>query len=210
MEKEIMNNVERFLSESKDIKEFAKSYFLYLTRLMERLDTEAITALVDDFNLARKQQSTIFLTGNGGSAATASHMANDIGLALIKKGVENPFRTLALTDNVSVMTAIGNDAGYENLFVQQLQNHYREGDRLVVISASGNSPNLVAAAEWVKAHGGKVIGLTGFDGGKLGELCDLSIHVKTPKGEYGAVEDIHMILDHLISSWLYHTAEETI
>jgi len=111
---------------------------------------------------------------------------------------------LALTDNVPLITAIGNDDGYENIFVNQLRVHYREGDKLIVISASGNSPNVVRAAEWVKQKGGRVIGLIGFDGGKLKEICDIIIHVETPKGEYGPVEDIHTILDHLVANWLQY------
>jgi len=100
------------------------------------------------------------------------------------------------------MTAIANDDGYDNLFVNQLKIHYRDGDKLVVISANGNSRNVVAAAEWVKQCTGRTISIVGFDGGKLKDTCDIVIHVKTEKGECGPVEDIHMIIDHLISNWL--------
>jgi D-sedoheptulose 7-phosphate isomerase len=100
------------------------------------------------------------------------------------------------------MTAIGNDTGFENLFVSQLRIHHRPGDKLIAISASGNSPNVVRGAEWVKDRGGRVIALVGFDGGKLKGLADVVIHAETPKGEYGPVEDIHMILDHLVYTWL--------
>jgi D-sedoheptulose 7-phosphate isomerase len=103
---------------------------------------------------------------------------------------------------VVALTAIGNDAGHENLFVYQLRIHYRPGDKLIAISASGNSPNVVEAARWVKKRGGRVVGLVGFDGGELKRLADVVIHAKTPKGEYGPVEDIHIIMDHLFYSWL--------
>ncbi len=103
---------------------------------------------------------------------------------------------------MAVITAIVNDAGYHNVFVYQLQIHFKPGDMLVAISASGNSPNVVAAAKWVKNHGGKVVGLVGFDGVQLKTLCDLVIHAKTPKGEYGPVEDVHMVLNHLVYTWL--------
>jgi D-sedoheptulose 7-phosphate isomerase len=92
------------------------------------------------------------------------------------------------------MTAIANDEGYENLFVNQLRLHYRPGDLLVAISASGNSPNVVNAARWVKEQGGRVVTITGFDGGKLKSLGDIAIHIDTPKGEFGPVEDLHMIV----------------
>jgi len=158
---------------------------------------------VEELEDAWNNQNTFFLAGNGGSAVTASHMANDIGIDVLKKGGSNkPFRVLALTDNTSVMTAISNDDGYENLFVNQLKIHFRHGDKLGVISASGNSPNVVAAAKWVKKRKGRTVGIVGFDGGKLKDICDIVIHVHTLKGEYGPVEDIHMIIDHLISNWL--------
>ena len=198
-----MNNVERLFSEADCLKQFASGYFKYLYDLLNRIETSVIEAFVEELEDARTNDNTIFLAGNGGSAATASHMANDIGMDVLKKGKsEKPFRAFALTDNVPVMSAIANDDGYDNVFVNQLKVHYRAGDKLVAISASGNSPNVVAAAEWVKNKRGKVIGLIGFDGGRLKDICDVVIQVKTPKGEFGPVEDIHMIIDHLISNWL--------
>ncbi|MCK4814697.1 SIS domain-containing protein [bacterium] len=202
-----MNNVERLFSEADCFEHFANGYFKYLYELLSQIEINAIETFVEELEDARTNDNTIFLAGNGGSAATASHMANDIGVDVLKKGKsEKPFRVFALTDNVSVMSAIANDDGYENVFVNQLKIHYRNGDKLVAISASGNSPNVVAAANWVKNRKGKVIGLIGFDGGKLKDICDVIIHVKTPEGEYGPVEDIHMIIDHLISNWLIYKA----
>ena len=198
-----MNQIERLFEKSHDFVEFSAGYFEYLYELLERLDTDAVALFIRELESARENQSTVFFAGNGGSAVTASHMANDIGVDVLKKGgSDNPFRILALTDNTAVMTAIANDDGYENLFVNQLKIHYRAGDKLVVISASGNSPNVVAAAEWFKQRAGRTIGIVGFDGGKLKDICDIVIHVQTEKGEYGPVEDIHMIIDHLISNWL--------
>jgi D-sedoheptulose 7-phosphate isomerase len=130
-------------------------------------------------------------------------MANDFGIDVLKKGgTDLPFRAMSLTDNAAVMLAIANDDGYDRLFVNQLRVHYRPGDKLVAISASGNSPNVVCAAEWVKKQGGTVISLVGFDGGRLKDISDVLIHVKSEKGEYGPVEDIHMIMDHLLANWL--------
>jgi D-sedoheptulose 7-phosphate isomerase len=198
-----MNNLERFFHEATNFQQFAKAYFTYLSDLLNCLDRDAINKYIEELEDARHNNNTVFLAGNGGSAATSSHMANDFGVDVLKKGgSEKSFRILALTDNVSVMTAIANDDGYENLFVNQLKIHYRPGDKLVAISASGNSPNVVMAAEWVKQRGGKTIGLLGFDGGKLKDICDIVIDVDTPKGEYGPVEDIHIVIDHLISNWL--------
>jgi len=200
-----MNNIEKIANEARNPEEFADKYLDYLTKLVKVLDRGKIAQFIKELEEAYEKGNTIFIAGNGGSAATASHMANDFGMDVLKKGGgDKAFRALALTDNVPLITAIGNDDGYENIFVNQLRVHYREGDKLIVISASGNSPNVLRAAEWVKEKGGKVMGLVGFDGGKLKEVCDIIIHVETPKGEYGPVEDIHTILDHLVANWLQY------
>lgn len=198
-----MNNVEKIFLTSKNVEQFAAGYFDYLSNLLKKISAKQIVAFIEELETARKERNAIFIAGNGGSATTATHMANDIGLNVIRKNEAlDPFRVLALTDSISLMTAIANDDGYENIFVNQLRIHYKTGDKLIVISASGNSPNLIKAAEWVKANNGKVIGLLGFDGGSLKNICDTVISVDTPKGEYGPVEDIHLILDHLIAIWL--------
>jgi len=200
-----MKTIESLLNEASDVQQFSKGYFSYLSSLLDELDTNAIAAFADEMENARKNQNTIFFIGNGGSASTASHMANDFGTDIRKKGGSDlPFRALSLTDNNAVMMAIANDDGYGNLFVNQLRIHYRPGDILVAISASGNSSNIVCAAEWVKEKGGIVMSLVGFDGGRLKEISDVVIHVKSQKGEYGPVEDVHMIMDHLLANWLQY------
>ena len=98
--------------------------------------------------------------------------------------------------------ALANDEGYDRMFVDQLKIQMRDGDSLVAISASGNSPNVIAAVEYAQSRSATIVGLTGFDGGRLKELSDISLHVQTAKGEYGPVEDIHMIFDHLVGSYL--------
>lgn len=200
-----MNKLECLFKESTSIEYFAEGYYNYLYKLLHTIDIKEIAAFAMEMENARKKHNTVFFIGNGGSAATASHMANDFGMDILKKtGGDLPFRAMALTDNAAVMLAIANDDGYERLFVNQLRVHYRSGDSLVAISASGNSPNVVAAAEWVKDRGGKVISLVGFDGGKLKDISDIIIHAKSEKGEYGPVEDIHMIMDHLLANWLQY------
>jgi|TARA_B100000315_G_scaffold138582_1_gene127610 D-sedoheptulose 7-phosphate isomerase len=198
-----MNNIIQLFKETNNAEEFAAGYFKYLYDLLKQIDLGAVAAFIEELKTARRNGNTVFFSGNGGSAATAMHMANDIGLDIMKKsGADRSFRALALSDNVPIITAIGNDDGYNNIFLYQLKIHYRPGDKLVVISASGNSENVVVAAKWVKQQGGTVIGLVGFDGGSLKDICDIVIHVKTPKGEYGPVEDIHMIMDHIVANYL--------
>ena len=198
-----MNNLERvFQSSQGDIATFASGYFKYLKQVLDSLDAAALQKLALEFRQVREDGQTIFVAGNGGSASTASTMANDIGFDIIKKtGTTKAFRVLSLTDNNSVLTAIANDSGYENIFINQLKIHYRKGDRLIVISASGNSPNLIEAAKWVKAQEGRVIGFLGFSGGRLMELCDITIYFSTEPGEYGPVEDAHLIINHVLAHW---------
>ena len=197
-----MNTIEHMLQESKDIGEFSKKYFDYIFKLLADIDEESLSAFIQQMEDARQSGNTIFFIGNGGSAATASHMVNDFGTGIGKKiqGAP-PFRVVSLNDNSAVMLAVANDDGYDQIFINQLRVLYRPGDKLVAISASGNSPNLINAAEWVKEQGGVVISLVGFDGGKLKPISDVAIHVKSAKGDYGPVEDIHLILDHLLSYW---------
>nr|WP_319395147.1 SIS domain-containing protein [uncultured Desulfobacter sp.] len=200
-----MNNIEALARESVTVQQFAAGYLNYLSTLFQKMDMQALASVVAELESARKAQNTVFVCGNGGSAATASHMANDFGVDVYKKGGSgNPYRILSLTDNPAVMLAIANDDGYHNLFINQLKIHYRDGDKLIAISASGNSPNVIEASRWVKEKGGVVMGLTGFDGGELAKLADININISTPKGEYGPVEDLHMILDHLIANWLQY------
>ncbi len=178
-----------------------KKYGNYLYDLLSRLNYDIIDRIIDCFNKARSRGSTIFFIGNGGSAATASHFAQDLGEVGRKSGKKH-FRTLSLTDNVSFITAMGNDYGFEKIFTGQLDNLFKEDDILVAISASGNSPNVIEAVKLVKKLGGVTIGFVGFDGGRLKNLCDLVVHVEANKGEYGPVEDIHLIIDHMITSFI--------
>lgn len=200
-----MNYIDKILKCSQSLKSFAENYTAYLYQILCSLDEKSLNDFSESLNNARAKGRTIFFIGNGGSAATASHMANDFGTDILKRtNTKKPFRAMSLTDNCAVMLAVANDSGYENIFVNQLKLCYRKGDVLVAISVSGNSANVVEAAKWVKNQKGKVLSLVGFDGGKLKEISDISIHVKSNKGEYGPVEDVHMILDHLISYWLQY------
>lgn len=197
-----MNNIDKVYQESKDISEFASGYFKYLKNVLDSLDPTSLKQLSDELEDARQNGNTIFVAGNGGSSTTASTMANDLGFDIIKKtGTDKPFKVLALTDNISVISAISNDIGFENIFINQLKIHCRKGDKLLVISASGNSENVIRAANWVKSHEGRVIGFLGFKGGKLKDMCDVLIHVKTEPGEYGPVEDVHLIMNHVLTHW---------
>jgi D-sedoheptulose 7-phosphate isomerase len=198
----MLNQIDKLAREAATPAEFARGYFNYLKSVLDAVSPEAIDALVEEFEAARSAGTTIFVAGNGGSATTATSMANDLGFDVLKKtGTAVPFRLLALTDSNAVITASANDVGYERIFVNQLSIHWREGDRLLLISASGNSPNLVEAAKWMRSRKGRVISFLGFDGGELSHLSDLVVHVPTSKGEYGPVEDAHLVLNHVLAHW---------
>ena len=195
-----MNRLDRIFAEQPGAEGFARHYLEYLGEVIAGIDTAAIAQFVDALLEARERGARIFFIGNGGSAATASHFANDIAVGT--RTPAKPFRALSLTDNVAVITAIANDDGYDNVFVQQLETLMQPGDVVVAISASGNSANVVKAIEYANANGAHSIALTGFDGGRLSVLAGLSVHIPTQAGEYGPAEDGHMIIDHLIGSYL--------
>lgn len=193
-----MNNLDRIYN--RDPVVFAKAYFDYLIEVIKKIDTNAVGQFIETILDARAREANIYFIGNGGSAATASHFANDIAIGT--NSYAKPFRAVSLTDNQAVITAIANDFGYEDIFLRQLQVLGRKGDVLVAISASGNSPNLVKTMEYAKTVGIKAVAITAFDGGKMKKIADEGIHVITEAKEYGPAEDSHMILDHLVGAYL--------
>ena len=195
-----MNHLDKIYESSENSTEFAQKYASHLSEILMNIPFEEVTRFVDLLLESRAKKQTVFFIGNGGSAATASHFANDIGIGT--RCDEDPFQVMALTDNQAMITAIANDFGYDYIFTKQLVGQMKKGDVLVAISASGNSPNIINAVEMAKSMGNKVVGLTGFDGGKLKEHSDIKIHIQTQKGEYGPVEDAHMFIDHLVGSYL--------
>jgi len=187
---------------------FIKDYIEKLTYILNNLDTNEIVEIKDALELTIKNNSKIYILGNGGSAATSSHMANDLSVGLKLRDIRN-FDVESLSDNSSICTAIANDIGYENIFYAQLKNKIKKDDVLIAISCSGNSANIIKAVEYAKNIGTTIIGMTGFEGGKLKELSDINFHVQTSKGEYGLVEDAHMILDHILYSYYISLKPET-
>jgi len=196
-----MNAVDKIFQDSKnDPVEFSKKYTAYLSSLLDKLDHKSVADFICTLLEARETGKRIFFIGNGGSAATASHFANDIGIGT--RTFDKPFKAISLTDNNAVMTAIGNDDGYDHIFLQQLQVQMEDGDIVVAISASGNSENVLKAMDYAKTRNGKTVAIVGFDGGKCAGRADLTLLIETAKGEYGPVEDMHMILDHLVGAYL--------
>ena len=189
---------------------FIEQYVNKLTKLLSSIDKNSIENIVELLEKTIQNKSTIYIIGNGGSAATASHMVNDFGIGLKRRDIRN-FNVVSLADNTPVCSAIANDIGYENIFYMQLKGNLKKDDLVIAISCSGNSDNIIKAVKYAKEVGSSVIGLTGFDGGELKKLSDINFHVNTQSGEYGLVEDMHMILDHIIYSYyidLKNTVED--
>lgn len=185
-----------------DYKNDIKTYLENEIEVIKNLDIDAINDAMNSIMEAYEGKKKIYIFGNGGSSATASHYQNDFNKG-ISEYVENKFKFHCLNDNMATIMAIANDIGFEEVFRFQLTNNLEEGDLIVAISGSGNSKNVINAVEYAKKQGNKVIGLTGFKGGKLKELSDISLHA--PINSMQITEDIHMIFDHLIMSIFYKT-----
>ena len=179
-----------------DIKDYIELERDVLSKLSVEDIDKAINLIVETF----ENGNTIYTLGNGGSASTASHFQNDFNKG-ISEYTEKKFNFHCLCDNVSTMMAIANDISYDDIFAFQLKGHLKPGDVVLAISGSGNSKNVIKAVEYAKECGNKVIGLTGYGGGKLKELADVSLHV--PINSMQVTEDIHMVFDHLMMSVLY-------
>jgi D-sedoheptulose 7-phosphate isomerase len=182
-----------------DPRNIAQNYVAELRGVLAELDLDAVAAAAAVLLDAYENGRTVFICGNGGSASTASHMAADLGKNTVAAGKPR-LRVISLNDNMAWFSALANDLGYDGVFVEQIENLLQPGDVLIAISASGNSPNVVRAAEFAKAHGGRVLALVGFQGGRLRELAHQVVHLKCD--DYGPVEDGHLVLNHIFTETL--------
>jgi D-sedoheptulose 7-phosphate isomerase len=181
----------------------------YLERLrseLTRVDRAALGRWSDHLYQAWRTGKFVFILGNGGSATTATHMSEDLGKSTLRASdlqdeSRRRLKVMSLTDNLGWITAVGNDVGYDQVFVQQLMNYADDGDLLIAISGSGNSPNVLRAVDWANRHGIRTFGLTGFAGGKLREMQQDGLHV--PLDDMGMVESIHLCLFHWVLNDVY-------
>lgn len=172
-----------------------QNYISTLQKTMSELPQPLISEVIHVLQRARMQGNQVFIMGNGGSASTASHFVCDLAKNTRYDGLPH-FRVIGLADNMEIFSAYANDEGYESVFSQQLINLVNPGDVVIAISASGNSMNVVNAVEEAQKHSATTIGFTGFDGGRVGKLVDIHIHVDSKIIEH--VEDIHLMLEHMI------------
>ena len=195
-----MTPLESLFKDHHQAAQYARAYVDNLIVILKGLDHEAVTGIIGVFEQVYRRKGRIYFAGNGGSASTCGHFVNDLHAGSLRHG-GGGFRLMDLTSNIAALTALANDIGYEDVFLKQLEGIIEPGDALVVISASGNSKNLIKAVDYAKSQGVDTVGLLGFDGGELKLLCDMALIVSTPPGQYGPVEDIHLMVNHLISTY---------
>lgn len=182
-------------------------YISEFKSLLDQLPLEVIAQVIEIVHEARMQGRKVFIMGNGGSASTASHMVCDLAKNTRKPGLPS-LKVIGLADNMPIFSAYANDEGYENVFAQQLANLVEKDDVVIAISASGNSKNVLRAVELANRMGALTIGFTGFDGGQLGKMAQIHLHV--PSDCIEQVEDIHLMLDHIITRGLKELAQNLI
>lgn len=185
------------------LKNLSKQYFADLTAALNAIPEEDIVAAGEMIEAAFRGRRRIFIAGNGGSAATASHMACDFAKTTLGKnheGIAQRMKAIALSDNVPQISAWGNDVSYDVIFSEQLRTLAEEGDLVIVITCSGNSPNIVEVLKAARELGCPTLGLLGFSGGKCLPMCDRAIVVRSQ--DYGVIEDAHSILNHLLTQYM--------
>ena len=181
------------------------SYLEKLKNVIDKLNTSELNQFLGLLCEAREKEKQIFIMGNGGSAATASHFCNDFNKGASYEFKDRKrFKFICLNDNVSTLTAYANDVSYSDVFVEPLKNFFNSGDMVIGISGSGNSENVVKAIDYANANNGITIALTGYDGGKLKKIAGYSVHVSVD--DMQIVEDLHMMVDHLCMKIIYNNA----
>lgn len=196
-----MNKIAELYAKADSFSSYAKLYNARLAEILDNINGDALTRAMETLDAARTSRKAIYVIGNGGSAALASHLVNDLVAGAYLEG-RPAFRAFSLSDNISTVTALANDAGYENIFLHHLKVHLEPGDVVLAMSVSGNSPNILRALNFARTRGAVTIGMCGITGGKMVGLCDIVIHAATTPDEYGPVEDVFGILGHVISGYL--------
>ena len=178
---------------------YVQDYLNSLLSLGQNFDLEAVSQMIEYLKQARTEHKRIFVFGNGGSASHANHIACDLGKN-VTSGENGRFQILSICDNMATVTAYANDVGFDCVFQEQLKNmDLTAGDIILAISASGNSPNVVNACTYAREKHAVILSMTGFTGGRLKELSDVSLHIAS--NEYEKVEDLHMTAIHMLVSY---------
>lgn len=206
-----MYKMQQMFKESSGAADYARRYCEHMSQILAGLDVDAVAKVIEAMERTSQTGNTMFFIANGGSAATASHFVNDLVAGSYVEGAPK-LRAYCLSDNAASVTALANDVGYNDIFAWQLKVNMVPGDLVYAMSVSGNSENILRAIEYARANGATTIGICGFDGGKLANAVDIPIHIPSTKDEYGPVEDIFNILDHITigyiamrrGKWMHH------
>lgn len=196
-----MNALETIYRQSQSPADFASQYCDHMHKVIGSLDSDAVAKLIGLVEQAGIDDKTVFLCANGGSAAVATHWVNDLSANSVVEG-QPGFRVMSLTDNSSSVTALANDACFDDVFVIQLKANMRPGDLVIFMSVSGNSPNIVRAVDYANANGAVTVGCSGINGGALAANAQHSIHIPSTNDEYGPVEDMFSVIMHIVISYL--------
>jgi phosphoheptose isomerase len=196
-----MSKLRELYEASESAGAYAAAYLERVRELMEAIDTTAIERTVEALESTAVAGGTIFCAGNGGSAAIASHLVCDLNAGGAMPG-QRRLRAVSLSDNTPTLTALANDLGYDNVFVEQLRGRVAPGDTLLAISVSGNSENVLRAVRLAAKSGATTVAWTGFDGGRIAMLCDVRLTLHTTTDEYGPVEAIFSHVAHLVAGYM--------
>lgn len=196
-----MNRLSELFLLSSTPDDYVRLFCRRMAEVVMQLDPEATAALIDEVERASREDRTIFLAGNGGCAAVATHAVMDLSANSVVEGRQG-IRVISLTDSAPAITAVANDLSFNDIFAVQLKAQMRPGDLVIVMSASGNSPNILRAVEYANTHGGRTFGCVGFDGGALKKLCHQCIHIEVTRDEYGPVEDMFGVIMHIVTGYL--------
>ncbi len=196
-----MNKLRAMYDGATSSENYAEQYVEHMGNVLKSLDTKTVAAVTAVIEKTAADNQSFFVVANGGSAAVSTHWVNDLSANTVVDG-QPGFRVISLTDNASSLTALGNDASFDEIFTIQLKANMRPGDVVLFMSVSGNSPNLVSAMNYANAHGATTISCTGMEGGALKEGSDHCIHTPSTKDEYGPIEDIFSIIMHIAQSYI--------
>lgn len=194
------------MNRKQSVADFFNEYRKKLDTLFDLVDKETLTHVVGIIIETFKNGKTLYIAGNGGSAATASHMNVDFQF-FIRRFTKFRPKVCSLTDNIPLITAICNDHSYDDIFTEQMNGKFEKGDTIICISSTGNSMNIIKAAEYANAKGGTSIAFVGASGGKLKDTATVSLFTPNPKGEYGTVEDLHMFYIHFLINYIVKDEE---
>lgn len=187
--------------DTKSAAAYMRGYTSHMAQLVDAMDADALATVTSLVESASDRGKSIFVMANGGSAAVASHFVNDMGVNSLVAG-KRGFRVISLSDNAESITAVANDAGYENVFLFQLQCMLEPGDLVIGLSVSGNSENIIRAVEYANENGAHSVGLCGFQGGRLAKAAKTVMHFPSSPDEYGPVEDAFSVVFHAVSGYL--------